>query len=56
MARKVSIATVLSAGRDSGSTMRSNTRIRVQSSIHAASSSSRGSDRKNCRSRNTANG
>src|SRR3954471_14445584 len=54
--RNVSTATVLSAGRDSGSTIVNSTRSREQPSIHAASSSSRGRDRKNWRSRNTANG
>ena len=47
---------MLSAGRDSGSTMRNSTPSVEQPSIQAASSSSLGSERKNCRIRNTANG
>ena len=49
--RKVSTATVLSGGPISGSRMLRRIRSRPAPSMSAASSSSTGSERKNCRSR-----
>lgn len=54
--RNVSTATMLSADRASNNTIETKIRNRPQPSIHAASSSSRGSETKNYRKKNTESG